>query len=53
MVKITIYFYSLQKDYMEDSIEIIIEKLLHVTKDGASKVNICIAIIHVIYLFIF
>nr|GMD73114.1 CLIP-associated protein-like [Ipomoea batatas] len=27
-----------QKDYMEDSIEIIIEKLLNVTKDGASKV---------------
>lgn len=28
----------LQKDVMEDSVEIVIEKLLHVTKDAVPKV---------------
>lgn len=31
-------FYYLQKNVMEDSIEIVIEKLLHVSKDVVPKV---------------
>lgn len=32
-------FYHSQKDPMEESIEIVLEKLLHVTKDVVAKVN--------------
>jgi len=32
--------WQLQKNVMEDSVEIVIEKLLHVSKDGVPKVKL-------------
>lgn len=34
------FFFFLQKESMEESVEIVIEKLLHVTKDSIPKVNL-------------
>lgn len=39
-------FLWIQKDAMEDSIEIVIEKLLHIAKDAVSKVPLFSSVVY-------